>query len=66
MPVTDRRRDDLLRRVGQARSRLESAAPYSPDWDAAMAELEELEASLRQVDGSPREDPVGDGAQAAA
>lgn len=35
--------DEALRR---ARVRAASAAPGSPDWDAAMAAIEELEARL--------------------
>lgn len=35
--------DDALRR---ARIRAASAAPGSPDWDAAMAAIEDLEARL--------------------
>ncbi len=42
--------DRLLRRLAVVRARLGAAAPYSPDWDAAMAELEELEAQLGETD----------------
>lgn len=65
-PVTGAKQDDLRRRLAQARARLEGAVPYSPDWDAAMAELEELERFLRQLDASPKERPVGAGAEAVA
>lgn len=41
--------DDLRRRLARARARLEAAAPYSPDWDAAMAEIEEIEGRLSAV-----------------
>jgi hypothetical protein len=35
---------DILRsRLERARRRLDDATPYSPDWDAAMAQVEDLE-----------------------
>ena len=60
------KQDDLSRRLARARARLAAAIPYSPDWDAAMAECEELEHLLRQLDATPKEKPVGDGVEAAA
>lgn len=48
--MTKTKQDELHRRLRQARVRLDAAAPYSPDWDAAMAELEELERLLIDVD----------------
>lgn len=38
--------DDMRRRLARARARLEAAVPYSPDWDAAMAEIDDLERLL--------------------
>jgi hypothetical protein len=49
--------DDLRRRLARARARLEAAAPYSPDWDAAMAEIEEIEGRLSAV--GPAADGLG-------
>lgn len=42
--------DELGRRLARARARLEAAAPYSPDWDAAMAEIEDLEGALGELE----------------
>ncbi len=36
----------MRRRLARARARLEAAVPYSPDWDAAMAEIDDLERLL--------------------
>ncbi len=38
--------DALLARLDRVRRRIESDVPYSPDWAAAVDELEELEAAL--------------------
>ena len=41
---------EILRsRLERARRRLADATPYSPDWDAAMAQVEDLERRLRDV-----------------
>ncbi|HWP62892.1 MAG TPA: hypothetical protein VNO86_05435 [Candidatus Binatia bacterium] len=42
--------DELRRRLARARARLEAAVPYSPDWDAAMAEIEDLEGVLGELE----------------
>jgi len=39
---------ELNRRADRARRRVDESTTGSPDWDAAMAELEELEARLAQ------------------
>ena len=39
-------RDTLADRLARVRRRSESDVPFSPDWAAAMEELEELEAAL--------------------
>ena len=39
-------RDTLADRLDRVRRRIESDVPYSPDWAAAVEELEELEAAL--------------------
>ena len=38
--------DALAARLDRVRRRIESDVPYSPDWAAAVDELEELEAAL--------------------
>ena len=38
--------DTLAYRLVRVRRRIESDVPYSPDWAAAMEELEEIEAAL--------------------
>ncbi len=35
-------RETLERRLERARARCEEQPPYSPDWDAAMDEIEDL------------------------
>lgn len=37
----------LTQRLRRARIRAEDAPPFSPDWDAAMAAVEDLERRLR-------------------
>lgn len=62
-------RNELVGRLESARRRLAADAPFSPDWDAAMAEIEELEERLAEFDaGQPGADadPVPGGASAAA
>ena len=39
-------RSTLADRLIRVRRRIEGDVPYSPDWAAAIAELEELEAAL--------------------
>ena len=39
----------IRRSLEQAKVRRDAGAPYSPDWDAAMAEIEELAARLARV-----------------
>ena len=46
-------------RLRRAHARLESAVPYSPDWAAALAELEELARELRMHDLDRIEVPFG-------
>lgn len=41
--------NELRRRLARAWARLEAAIPYSPDWDAAMAEIEEIEGCLAEA-----------------
>jgi hypothetical protein len=41
----------LRRRLERVRRRLADDVPHSPDWDAAMAELEEVEAAMESVAG---------------
>jgi hypothetical protein len=36
----------LRRRLEQAKARRDAGAPYSPDWDAAMAQIDDLAARL--------------------
>lgn len=43
-------RDRLERSVGAARLRALALMPYSPAWDAAMVELEDLERLLWRLD----------------
>ena len=38
--------DALAARLERVRRRIESDVPYSPDWAAAVDELEELEAAI--------------------
>ncbi len=38
--------DHLADRLVRVRRRIETNVPYSPDWAAAIEELEELEAAL--------------------
>jgi phage shock protein A len=45
--------DELVRRAERARRRVDEATTGSPDWDAAMAELEELEDRLTQRSAAP-------------
>jgi hypothetical protein len=45
----------LGRRLERVRRRLADDFPHSPDWAAAMAELEEVEAALACVRDSVRE-----------
>ncbi len=47
----------LRRRLERVRRRLADDVPHSPDWAAAMAELEEVEAALEAVRGSVRVEP---------
>jgi len=49
-------RDTLADRLARVRRRIESDVPYSPDWAAAMEELEELEAALVAKHPVPRTD----------
>jgi hypothetical protein len=61
-------RDELVRRLASARRRLAADVPFSPDWDAAMTEIEELEQLLAAFDRrqpDPDADPVSGGASAA-
>jgi hypothetical protein len=44
----------LRRRLERVRRRLADDLPHSPDWAAAMAELEEVEATLASVLASVR------------
>jgi hypothetical protein len=39
----------LRRRLIQAKARRDAGAPYSPDWDAAMAEIDDLGARLARL-----------------
>lgn len=39
----------LSARLDRARRRLADAPPYSPDWDAAMALIEDLERRLGEL-----------------
>ena len=39
----------LTARLQRARVRLDAAPPYSPDWDAAMALIEEIERRLADL-----------------
>lgn len=41
---------DLRSRLGTARRRLAQATPGSPEWDAAKAEVEEVEAYTDRLD----------------
>jgi len=43
----------LLRRADRARRRVDEATAGSPDWDAAMAELEEIEGWLAERTSKP-------------
>lgn len=45
----------LIARLQRARQRLDAAPPYSPDWDAAMALIEEIERRLADL-GEPASD----------
>lgn len=46
----------LIARLQRARQRLDAAPPYSPDWDAAMALIEEIERRLAEL-GEQAPDP---------
>ena len=39
----------LTARLHRARQRVDAAPPYSPDWDAAMALIEEIERRLADL-----------------
>jgi len=39
----------LRRRLEHAKARRDAGAPYSPDWDAAMADIEDLAARLARL-----------------
>jgi len=39
----------LRRRLEQAKVRRDAGAPYSPDWDAAMAQIDDLAARLARL-----------------
>ena len=39
----------LQRRLDRARQRAADSPPYSPDWDAAMALIEDLERRLAEL-----------------
>ena len=39
----------LRRRLEYAKARRDAGAPYSPDWDAAMADIEDLAARLARL-----------------
>lgn len=41
-------------RLARARRRLNESAPSSPAWEAVLAEIEQLEASLQSMDRDPR------------
>jgi hypothetical protein len=43
----------LRRRLERVRRRLADDVPHSPDWDAAMAELEEVETALASLSSGP-------------
>jgi len=45
--------DELHQRAERARRRLDEATVGSPDWDAAMAQLDEVEAWLAERASSP-------------
>ena len=47
--------ETLRRRVKRAIERRDDAVSFSPDWDAAMSELDELRADSRFVDLRRRE-----------
>lgn len=49
-------RETLERRLERARARCAEQPPYSPDWDAAMGEIDELVARLALL--APPE-PIG-------
>jgi hypothetical protein len=48
----------LRRRLERVRRRLADDVPHSPDWAAAMAELEEVEAALEPVAESVKGEPA--------
>jgi hypothetical protein len=48
----------LRRRLERVRRRLADDVPHSPDWAAAMAELEEVETALAVVVESATADPA--------
>jgi hypothetical protein len=50
MPSTEL--DTLHQRLKRARARCESAPPFSPDWDAAMGAIEELELRIAELERS--------------
>ena len=39
----------LRRRLEQAKVRRDAGAPYSPDWDAAVAQIDDLAARLARL-----------------
>jgi len=49
-PATDAER--LHRRANAARRRVSEATPFSPSWDAAMAELEDAERDLWRLESA--------------
>jgi len=46
----------LLARLRRARQRAADGPAYSPDWDAAMALIEDLERRLAELDETVRND----------
>jgi hypothetical protein len=39
----------ICRRLAEAKVRRDTGAPYSPDWDAAMADIDDLTARLARL-----------------
>jgi len=39
----------ICRRLERSKARRDAGAPYSPDWDAAMAEIDDLAARLARL-----------------